>query len=287
MRSESGLSIRQFLRSKLGDHLSSKKMNASIESGLCEVNGRVERHGSSLLQEGDVLIFYHQVHPPIPPKSFESNRILYEDDQLLAYNKPAGISSDQKSGLLEMLLNQNSHLSLVHRLDKNTTGVILFSKDEKTKQILESLFRTREVKKTYLALVDGVPRHSSGMINKRIGVITQQRNKIQRWVTAQGEEALTEWVVKKKGKTASLVECFPVTGRTHQIRIHLASIGHPILGDHEYIRLSKISGVCPFRAPRYLLHAAEIRFPHPSKNESLSIQAPLPEDMEKAIRFLF
>ena len=219
--------------------------------------------------------------------------IIYEDANLSAINKPYGVNFD-------WALETRPELIPVHRLDKDTSGVILFAKDQKTTDYLKSLFQSRRIQKTYTALVVGNIKENSGVIDLAIGrskktplkrvAIGEQRGKIR--------EAVTEFkVLKKINSSASsksdfpgksdffpaggftLLEAYPKTGRTHQIRSHFAAIGHPIVCDKLYAGKRFL---CPAGLTRQFLHASAIEFTL-SSGSRLRLEADLPKDLEGAI----
>jgi 23S rRNA pseudouridine1911/1915/1917 synthase len=166
---------------------------------------------------------------------------------------------------------------VVHRLDKDTTGAVVLAKSDRAYLALTRLFAEREVAKEYLALVQGVPPLRSGVIREPIGRNPTVRVKMAVVTGTRGKPARTDWSVEEIfGKRAALVRCWPHTGRTHQIRVHLAHLGHPLLGDRLYGWKPRVSG---HAAPeRVMLHAALLSFPHPADHRVLEFRAPLPED---------
>ncbi len=254
---DSGKRLLAFAKQKLGDDFTTKDLRWSIEHHRCRFNRKVERFCSRRLSVGDRIEIY-------PLKKlffqFEADRVLFEDELLLAYNKPAGIASPDLAKLLE--------LYLVHRLDRDTTGVMLFAKDREGQKELENLFRLRKIEKSYLAWVVGTPKEKSGVIDAPVAKIGQKEGEVT-WGVADNEkglEAKTEWVLEKPGKEASLIRCFPHTGRTHQIRVHLSHIGLPVVGD---VRYGSREACKTFRP---LLHAEKVRV------NGQEILAPLPKD---------
>jgi len=281
-KEEAGVKLLSFLKSKLDESHSARALKRAIESNLCLVNGLVERFASVELQNGEIVSFDETGIQNIPPRKFvlEKARILYEDDSCLVYNKPVGITSD-KTGLAGLL----KEYYLVHRLDRDTTGVIIFAKSKQAQNDLIRHFKNQKVQKTYLALVDGVPRKNSGIIDKPIGRLTQRGGQTIWGIVSPkyGKPAKTVWKSKKRGKNAALLVCYPKTGRTHQIRIHLKEIGCPILGDYQYTKKYH----CEYHAKRCMLHAVEIAFPNLSTGKYVKIKAPVPKDFKQALRKIF
>ena len=217
--------------------------------------------------------------------------IIYEDENLATVNKPYGVNFD-------WALNERSDLLPVHRLDKDTSGIILFAKNTVTAEYLKKLFREREIKKTYLTLVVGAVKDCEGKIELAIGrskktplkrvAIGEQRGKIRHAVTgfkvlkkfASGHPT-SAWMSDVQA-SFTLVEAYPKTGRTHQIRSHFAAIGHPVVCDKLY---AGKKFVCPGKLTRQFLHAAALEFTLPSGGR-LKLEADLPKDLEDAIFFL-
>ena len=166
---------------------------------------------------------------------------------------------------------------IVHRLDKGTTGVILVAKDSKTQEMLSHLFKERSVRKTYRAIVEGNPKKEQWTVEGNIGRHPVERKKMAVLKTG-GRTAETSFKVLKILRGFTYLEAYPKTGRTHQIRVHLAHAGYPIVGDETYGKKAKAL------APRPLLHAYRIEFIHPVKNIPVKIEAPVPVDMEEFIK---
>jgi 23S rRNA pseudouridine1911/1915/1917 synthase len=223
--------------------------------------------------------------------------ILYEDECLLAINKPAGMvvhpSCGHRSGTLVNAIL--SHLErpanppsipgnprvderpgIVHRLDKDTTGVILVAKDPTTQEALSSQFHDRKVEKIYRAVVEGAVKKDEGVIEGSMGRHPTLRKKMA-LVKKGGRYSMTRFRVIRRLRGFTYLEVYPKTGRTHQIRVHLASIGHPIAGDDLYGKKAKRL------ASRPLLHAYRILIEHPVKKASLQVEAPVPHDFEEFI----
>jgi RluA family pseudouridine synthase len=279
---EAGQKLVTFLHHKLGKEYSARQVKRFIESNLCHVNGKVERFASTPLMKGWRVAFDNERKPDTAPKEWviEKRRVLFEDEHFLIYDKPAAISCDE-SGILTLLKPQWPDLHLVHRLDRDTTGVLILAKSEQAATSMQDLFRNHLVAKGYWAVVDGAVEKPTGTISKRIAKVSEGR-----WAAVErgqgGAPASTEWVLQSKSNNASLLLCKPATGRTHQIRLHLHAIGHPILGDYHYHR----DFSCPYRPLRPLLHARRIGFNHPFTQQEMEVQAPLPEDFKQALKAL-
>lgn len=273
--SESGAKLIDFLKDHMGKDYSARQLKRLIETNGCQINGRKERFASTILGAGDEVQFLPEAsrHPPL--NTIEPSRILYEDEGLFIYNKPPGIASE---GL------DFPGLELIHRLDKETSGVLMFAKTAQMREAMIKEFRHKQVKKTYVAIVHGVPAKPKGVVDNTLGKIAQyQGQSVWGSVAAdKGVRARTEWEMKHKGKQASLVYCTPITGRTHQIRVHLSEMGYPILGDHAYGKRGKSYDP----ATRCCLHALAVDFIQPLKGKPLHVEADIPEDMQNIIQQL-
>lgn len=234
-------------------------------------------------------------------------QIIYEDENFLAVNKPAGIlthptaSSKDEKTIVDWILENRPEVKgvgddfktrpgIAHRLDKDTSGIILIPKNQKYFDYLKNLFQTRQIKKTYLALVFGTVQPKEGIIDKPIGlksgsvkrtVFTRNAKMVK---PAQTEYKVKEYLVSRKGggieQAYSLLEVAPKTGRTHQIRVHLASIGHPIVGDVLYGRKND-----PLHINRQFLHAESLEFAlTDGKRVKLSVE--LPDDLQEVVKEL-
>lgn len=276
---ESGCKLQAFLKVKLNHKFSAKQIKQAIENNKCLVNGKTERFASYTLGTGDKITWLlDTAKKPSQEIGFETQRVLYEDADLLIYDKPAGIASDN----IKFLKRNLPYLSLVHRLDLDTTGALIFAKNEQSLQAMIQLFKKQLVQKEYLAIVDGVPSKSAGIINNFLGKIHSYEGQTLYGEVTKGLSAITEWRLESKNIDVALLRCIPKTGRTHQIRVHLSGIGHPILGDYQYGRHFR----CSYRPHRYLLHAFLLQFPHPSTGKEVKVMAPLPNDFEEVCNTL-
>jgi 23S rRNA pseudouridine1911/1915/1917 synthase len=210
------------------------------------------------------------------------------DQELITLNSEPRSASDSleppakaPGGKPETLSHEPAHATLrpgiVHRLDKGTTGVILVAKDSKTQEMLSALFKERSVKKTYRAIVEGDTKRAEWTVEGNVGRHPVERKKMAVLKTG-GRTAETAFRVLKTLKRFTYIEAYPKTGRTHQIRVHLAHAGYPIVGDDAYGKKAKTL------APRPLLHAYRIEFSHPVKDTPVKIEAPVPADMEEFIK---
>lgn len=282
---ESGITLLAFLKMKFGDSVSARSLKRSLENNEFQVNGLTQRFGTTLLGSGDQVIFLGNSISKIvrSPIHFEKTRLLYEDDALFIYDKPPAIASDSPE-LLNALKRSLPTLILVHRLDRDTSGILIFAKTKPVFEKFVALFKQQSVDKTYVALVDGVPKKRSGIIDNFLGALHRYHGQAIYGAvpSTKGLRAITVWKCEKAGKEAALLVCHPKTGRTHQIRVHCSEMGHPILGDYQYGRKFR----CPYRPERCLLHAKSIAFPHPVTGLKLEITAPLPEDFSNAMKDL-
>jgi RluA family pseudouridine synthase len=279
---ESGTKLQIFLKNKVGEGVSARQVKKAIESNLCFVNGRAQRFATFTVGNGDIVSFrYNLADTSFGTKpQFERNRILYEDDFLLIYNKPPAVSSESKE-FISAMHSYDSKLILLHRLDRDTTGALLFAKTVEMQKKMISLFRKHQVEKSYLALVDGIPTANKGIIENYLGKVHAYEGQVL-WgevPKCEGLHAKTIWKGERFGKEAALLLCHPITGRTHQIRVHLNGIGHPILGDFQYGKHFR----CKYRTERFLLHASKISFVHPMSDVDIHVKAMLPNDFKEAM----
>ena len=194
--------------------------------------------------------------------------IIYEDDYLIVINKSAGIEVD--NNLIKLLNKQYEFLNdlyLVHRIDKFTSGIVIIAKDENTKKYFDDAFRDNNIKKVYHAIVEGNVKKFKNTIDMPIGIDKKNPNKrIPLSVKEGGESAITHYKVLKILNEHTLLELKPVTGRTHQIRVHLSYLGHPIIGDRIYQKNASI-----YKMKGFALIAKEINFIHPTSKKNLKI----------------
>ena len=213
-------------------------------------------------------------------------RLLYRDGLILIINKPSGIPVHQGSFGGDNLENYFKYLqfglrnppALAHRLDSDTSGCLVLGRNRKGLQKMGKLFSSGEVQKTYLALIKGVLPQSEGVIDFALKKISSAKDGWKMIVDDDGQKSITEYKVLKTNNKISLVECYPKTGRTHQIRVHLASLGCPILGDSFYNKLDDSPKVS-----HLMLHSLAIEFKLYPKKEKINIKAPIPDYMQKII----
>jgi 23S rRNA pseudouridine1911/1915/1917 synthase len=273
----------------------------SFDAGLVTLRGRkIER--SATVHGGDALEFSFAEVKANELRAVEIPlAVLFEDRWLLAIDKPAGMVVHPGAGTREdtlvhaLLAHCKGGLSgiggverpgIVHRLDRETSGVMIVAKTDAAHRELARQFAARSVTKEYLALVGGVPRLMSGTIHKAIGRNVRHRHKMAVVEEGQGGRASwTDWaLVERYGDMAALVSCTLHTGRTHQIRVHMASLGHPLLGDSAYGWKANSKSV---RQPgRVMLHAARLSVVHPGTGKVLDLRAPLPADFKAQVKAL-
>jgi 23S rRNA pseudouridine1911/1915/1917 synthase len=289
--SDAGKRLDRFLQERLPEY-SRTRLQDWIRNGHVRVRGKAEKP-SYVLRGGETL----EVEPAEPtPLRAEPEaiplEILYEDDDVLAVNKPAGMVVHAGAGcrsgtLVNALLHRFRSLSglggelrpgIVHRLDRYTSGVILAARHDLAHRHLAAQFASREVEKVYLALVHGTVKQEQGRIEKPISRDPVRRIRMTARL-GRGRTALTDYKVLRRFRHFTLLEVRIGTGRTHQIRVHLAAAGHPVAGDRLYGAPAGVEGA---PAPgRFFLHAQRIRFRIPSTGELVTVEAPLPEELER------
>ena len=287
------LRLDRFLALELPD-FSRSRLQALISEGFVRLNEKQPRARDSVAA-GDVI---HLRVPAIEEIDAVAEEIplqvLFEDDDLLVLDKAAGMvvhpgAGNQEHTLVNALLSHCTTLSgiggkerpgIVHRLDKETSGCLVVAKNDAAHRELSRQFAARTMKKVYLALVAGRLKKPGGMIDAPIARHPVHRQRMSIAKSARGRSALTEYRVVRSGNEMSLVECTLHSGRTHQIRVHLHHLGHPLLGDKVY---------APKHAkafPRQMLHAWKLGFSHPRSGAWHEFEAPLPHDFEAVLAAL-
>ena len=258
-----------------------------IGSGYITVNDGVAKASLKLNIGDKVNIIIPTPPSPLSPENIPLN-IIYEDDDLLVIDKPAGLTIHPAPGhpshtLVNAILSHFPHLAdisdslrpgIVHRLDKDTSGVMLVAKNSVAQVNLINQFKARSVVKAYLALVKGHLTPERGIIEAPVG--RDPRNRKRMAVVAEGREARTEYRVVKYIGDYTLLEIMPETGRTHQIRVHLSAIGYPVVGDTVY-------GVKSAYLSRQFIHASRLGFKLPSTGEYVEFESELAPDLEQAL----
>lgn len=290
---ESGTRLDRYIAEHLPD-LSRAAIQRLIDEGFVWVNG-LARKPSYRVQIGETITV--NVPPPEPatprPEKIALD-ILYEDDDLIVINKPAGMVVHPAAGhhdgtLVNAILAHCPHLNvggverpgIVHRLDSETSGIIIVAKNDVVMRDLQTQFKSRRVKKTYLALVDGIVKPPRGKIDAPIGRNPKHRQTMAVVTRGVKREAITVYRTHAQLGAYTLLEVEPQTGRTHQIRVHLAFLGFPVVGDAVYGKKKNALGLT-----RQFLHAWKITFTLPRAGREVSFVAPLSEDLRDALREL-
>ena len=264
-----------------------------IEEGLCMVDGKPQTRAAYKPAAGAQLsIQIPEAKESTVEKEDIPLDILYEDEDVAVVNKPCGMvvhpaAGNESGTLVNALLYAMDDLSgiggvkrpgIVHRLDKDTSGLLMVAKNDAAHMSLSDQLRDRTMEKHYLAVVDGCMRQESGMVDKPIARSKKDRKKMA--VDPEGRDALTEWTLLENLKDAALLDVHILTGRTHQIRVHMQSLHHPVAGDPIY---GQKNGV---KAPRLMLHAHRLAFDHPRTGRRLHFTAEPPEAFQKTVEKL-
>lgn len=296
---ESGKRVDVLAAEKTG--ITRSRIQRLIEKGSVLVNSKSVRQNYRV-KAGDIitLTVVEEETSGLVPEALPVE-ILYEDQYLVVVNKPSGMvvypaTGHNKGTLMNALLYHCKKLAktggplrpgVVHRLDKDTSGVMVVALDDTAYYSLAEQFKQRTINRKYIALIYGDLKGDSGEIALHIGRSESDRKKMSTRVK-KGREALTIWRVIERFQNAVLIEARLRTGRTHQIRVHFASIGHPVLGDRTYGKKVEIEVKAREKIsfPRQMLHAVMLGFVHPVTREYLEFHSPLPEDMEERARDL-
>ena len=276
-RHDEGVRLSSFVRHQLDGNHSLSAVKRAIDRCAVQVNGKTECFSSYKVAYGDEVAIDLEVLEQMAQIAPEkASQVLYEDDQLLIFDKAWGLTCSP-----EDIQTQFPDTIIVHRLDKETTGVMALAKTPAVQKYMEELFRKREVKKDYLAVVAGEVSIDKGVVDCSIQKVVSYDGQTI-WGAApagRGLRATTYWQRLKWGGGLSLLRCQPKTGRTHQIRVHLQHIGYPILGDRQYGRDTD----CQFVAKRQMLHAKGLAFIHPVTGELIRVEAAVPDDFQSAV----
>lgn len=284
---------------KLYPDFSRSRIEGLIKSGFVTVNGAVaEKAGMKIAEDDEIVVEIPPPVPAIPEPEDIPLEIVYEDDDMLVLNKSPGMVVHPAPGhftgtLVNALLHHCPNLSgiggvarpgIVHRLDQDTSGLLVVAKSQAAMDGLVKAFSSHKaIEKTYLAVVHGRPRLDAGRIENLIGRHPVDRKKMA-IVEKNGKLAITNWKLTSQTSQTSLMECRIETGRTHQIRVHMASLGTPVIGDKVYGKSAADKQLDPIPA-RQMLHAWKLTLYHPVKNEKMSFIAPIPKDMSAYLRF--
>lgn len=279
--------LREFSRSRI---------QGLIADGLVDVDGRAAKKAGQTLENGSMVTV--RIPPAVPTDLVAEDiplDIVFENDDLIVVDKPAGMVVHPAAGhasgtLVNAVLGYDPDLEgiggeerpgVVHRLDKNTSGLILIAKNERAHRWLQDQFRLRKVDKTYLALVDGKPPTPSGRVEAHIGRDPKNRKRMAVVNERQGREAVSEYKTVEEFEKHTLLEFHPHTGRTHQIRLHCAFLKCPIVGDKVYGRKNPTIGL-----ERHFLHAYRLSILLPNEKGTRNFEAPLPEELKQVLNDL-
>jgi 23S rRNA pseudouridine1911/1915/1917 synthase len=268
---------------------SRSRIQGLIAGGFVDVNGQAAKKAGQTLESGcNVTV---RIPPPAPTELVAEEiplDIVFENDDLIVVNKPAGMVVHPAAGhasgtLVNAMLGYDPEIEgiggeerpgVVHRLDKGTSGLILLAKNERAHRWLQDQFRLRKVEKTYLALVDGKPPTPSGRVETYIGRDPSHRKRMAIVSESRGREAISEYKTLESFANHTLLEFHPLTGRTHQIRLHCAFLECPIVGDEVYGRKKPTVEI-----DRHFLHAFRLKIALPGEKEPRVFEAELPEDL--------
>lgn len=263
--------------------LTRSRVATLMEDGLCLVDGKTEKKAGTKAKPGQqVRLTLPAPKPAIPQAEDIPLDILYEDADLAVVVKPCGMvvhpaAGNEDGTLVNALLHHLDSLGgiggelrpgIVHRLDKDTSGLLLVAKNDAAQLALSQQLQDRLMEKHYRALVDGSFKEDAGRVNEPIARSKKDRKKMA--IDPEGREAITDWQVLARGRGVTLVDVHILTGRTHQIRVHMKHLGHPVCGDPIY---GSPRGA---KVPRLMLHAYSLSFTHPTTGERMTFTAPLP-----------
>lgn len=269
------------------------RIQGLILEGFVSVNGAPAKKAGQLVEDGfDVVV---RIPPPVPSNLIPEDiplDIIFENDDLIVVNKPAGMVVHPAAGhysgtLVNAVLGYDPDLEgiggeerpgLVHRLDKETSGLIILAKNERAHNWLQDQFRLRKVEKTYLALVDGKPPTPAGRVEAPIGRDPSHRKKMAIVSPGKGREAVSEYKTLESFRNHTLLEFHPHTGRTHQIRLHCLFLGCPIVGDSVYGKRTVSATI-----DRHFLHAFRLKIILPGEKQPRTFEADLPEELKAVL----
>jgi 23S rRNA pseudouridine1911/1915/1917 synthase len=296
VRAEINTRLDRFVAGHLPD-LSRGYVQQLIDDGQVLVDGQIRRR-TFKVTPGEVVTV--SVPPPVidvlQPEPIPLN-VVYEDDDTLVIDKPAGLVAHPAPGhptgtVANAVLHHvpgiaiagSNRPGIVHRLDKDTSGLMVIAKSDRGRSSLIRQWNERSVEKGYIALVAGVVVDDHATIDVPVGRDPVQRNRMA--TIPNGRDAVTHFEVEERFAEATLLDVEIETGRTHQIRVHLAFIGHPVVGDPVYNRKTGPFGGTGAIVPRQFLHARSLAFALPSNGERIELRAPLPADLQRALRQL-
>jgi 23S rRNA pseudouridine1911/1915/1917 synthase len=283
---------------RLNPGLSRRKAREVIEKGQVDVDGRPAREAGLAVREAAVITW--DPNRKAASRARLSLPLLHGDDDLVVVDKPAGLlavataaGADEDTALARVQdyarhrTPHRPYVGVVHRLDRDTSGALAFALRPPVREALRLLFREHHIERRYAALVQGQPRGDAGVVDLPIhDVYVSGKRRVAR-PDEPSRQALTRWRVVERLPGAALLEVELETGRQHQIRIHLAHIGHPILGDRVYAAAKKgPTAQRAVAAPRQMLHARVLGFRHPGTGATVRVESPLPDDFRKVLRGL-
>lgn len=286
-----GRRLDQSLAALLKEH-SRSRIQAWCDAGVVRLDGRPATRKTKVFggETVELQVLPHASEQPYRPEAIDLD-VIYEDNDILVVNKPANLVTHPGAGnwsgtLLNALLNHCPALNelpragIVHRLDKDTSGLMVVAKTPQAQEGLVRALQARTVKRLYWAVALGRFAQTHGTIEAPIGRHPMQRTRMA--VVPNGKPAVTHYRVLRQYRSAAWVECRLETGRTHQIRVHLAHIGHPLLGDPVYATHRRV----PIRFNRQALHAQSLALQHPTSGQALAWEAPMPEDFRQLLEWL-
>jgi len=282
----------KFLTESLPE-FSRSRIQGLIANSQVDVNGLPAKKAGQTLEAGSNVTI--RIPPPVPTNLIAEDiplDIVFENDDLMVINKPAGMVVHPAAGhangtLVNAVLGYDPGLEgiggeerpgIVHRLDKETSGLILVAKNERAHRWLQDQFRLRKVEKTYLALVEGKPPTPAGRVEAHIGRDPKHRKRMAIVSEKKGRESISEYQTVESFKSSTLLEFHPLTGRTHQIRLHCAFLKCPIVGDAVYGRKGQ-----SVELDRHFLHAHRLKILLPGEKTPKVFEAPLPDDLERVL----
>ncbi|MGI8715083.1 MAG: RluA family pseudouridine synthase [Solirubrobacteraceae bacterium] len=280
-----GMRLDRFLSEPMG---SRARAQAAIDAGQVSIDGRLRAKGHAL-RVGEVIIVHAPESAPAPAGEEQpaAYAIAHEDHHLLIVDKPAGVvvhpARGHRTGTLAQALAGRAaggeepwRAGIVHRLDRDTSGLLVIAKSDEVHRALKAVLAGRELRREYLALVDGHPSARTGTIDAPIGRDRRDRLRISIDTDAP-REARTHFELQQQLPSSALLRVTLETGRTHQIRVHMAAIGHPVSGDPQYGKAGE------YGLSRQFLHAARLAFLHPVTGEPVDVCSPLPEELRRAL----
>ena len=271
--------------------LSRSRVAALMEAGCCELEGKTCRKAGTKIPSGkEILLKVPFPRPATPEAEDLPLEILYQDTDLAVVIKPRGMVVHPAPGhtdgtLVNALLYHLDALGgiggelrpgIVHRLDKDTSGLMIVARNDESQLALSRMLAERRMEKHYRTLVDGVMKEPAGRVDLPIGRDKNDRKKMT--VISGGRDAVTEWRRLEEGRNCTLLDVRILTGRTHQIRVHMRAIGHPVCGDPIYGREKGA------KVPALMLHAFSLSFDHPRTGKRMTFQAPLPADFQEGLQ---